>query len=290
MFDFVSKISNSKRSIFIIVLVLCIAIVFETFQQLYYINRFSIIEGITFFDVLKNQAYKWVVWVLLSLILVLYIKNKASKIISSIALFKLAFVVFGLVFLNILIVSIYQLYISETSFSLSLLIVEYAQFLMYQKAPIYTLGYIAIAMILHLYFINEKLQIEVQQLSELKLTNAQLYKKLSSEIDDKASILNIKIGNKRKIIPVETISWIEADDYCVRVHTTNNDTYTMRSSLKSLEEKLKGNFLRVHRKAIVNMSLAKELHLSNSPNLILQNDTQIPVSKSNLKTVRDFLN
>jgi len=63
----------------------------------------------------------------------------------------------------------------------------------------------------------------------------------------------------------------------------------MRSSLKALEQKLDSNFLRVHRKAIVNMDFAKEINLSQSPILILQNNEVIAISKSNLKLVRDFI-
>ncbi len=63
----------------------------------------------------------------------------------------------------------------------------------------------------------------------------------------------------------------------------------MRSSLKALEEKLNTNFMRVHRKAIVNMTMAKELNLSQTPNLTLNNDEQVIVSKRNLKSVKKYL-
>lgn len=286
----VSKISSKKRSAIIIVLVFIMAIVFETFQQLYYINRFNLADDVSFFSVLKTQSYKWLVWVLVSTILIWYVKINSSK--KEKLLFdylKYGLVIFGLVFLSILIISAVQLNLSNESFSLTLFFAEYVTFFSFQKAPIYTLGYIAIAIIVHFYFTNEQLEIKVQELSELKDTNEALYKKLSQSIDDKTSVLNIKIGNKRKIIATDTISWIEADDYCVKVYS-NASTYIMRSSLKALENKLDANFLRVHRKAIVNMRMAKELRLNNSPRLILENNSEIPVSKSNLKLVKDFLN
>ncbi|WP_435413284.1 LytR/AlgR family response regulator transcription factor [Psychroserpens mesophilus] len=282
-------ISNSRRSILIIALIILIAITFETLQQMYYIKRFQIDENIAFFDILKAQAYRWIIWLLFSLVLVWYIKAQTFKLKIAFNIFKLIGIIFCLVFLNIFIISLSQMILSEYSFSLTELFTEFIPFFTYQKAPIYTLGYIAISLILYLYFDNEKLQIEVQKLSELKQTNTKLYNKLRTQVDEKSTVLNIKIGNKRKIIPVEQISWIEADDYCVKVHTTTNKTYTMRSSLKALEEKLNTNFLRVHRKAIVNMDLARELHLANTPNLILKNKTEIPVSKSNLRSVKDFL-
>ncbi len=290
MISILNKISNSKKSIIIILAVLVIAISFETFQQMYYLKRYNLATDVNFFDLLKTQTLNWSVWILLSSILVYYVnKNSLNRKPNTAFFIKHSILILSLVFLSIFIISLIRLVFSDETFTVNILIKEYVQFFVFQKAPIYTLGYITITIILHLFFINEQLQIEVQELSDLKNSNTSLYKELSSSISDKASILNIKIGNKRKIIPIETINWIEADDYCVKVHTINNGTYTMRSTLKSLEEKLTTNFLRVHRKAIVNMKMAKELNLSNSPNLVLNNNAEIPVSKSNLKTVRNFL-
>lgn len=290
MFSFLDNISSKKRSLIIIAIILIIAITFETFQQAYYINRYNLASDISFFGILKTQSYRWTIWLILSFVLVRFTKrNINKKQLTSYSIFIYGLVIIGLVAINIIIISISQMLFSESVFSIKELLSEYIPFFTYQKAPIYTLGYIAITIILYLYFTKEQLQIEVQELAQLKQTNSHLYKKLSSSIDDKATILNIKIGNKRKIIAVDDINWIEADDYCVKVHTTNEASYVMRSSLKALEEKLNGNFLRVHRKAIVNMDMTKELNLSNSPYLILKNDTEILISKSNLKTVKNFL-
>ncbi|HMC01918.1 MAG TPA: LytTR family DNA-binding domain-containing protein [Flavobacteriaceae bacterium] len=284
------SIFDLKRTLLIILIILCLAITFESFQQLYYINRYQLAADVTFFGVAKCQALRWIVWLLLSYILYKYAETNASKTkLSTLDIIKYSLLITGLVILGIIIISILQFFVSDTPFDLSLLFEEYIPFFSFQKAPIYTLGYIAVAIILNLYFANLKLQIDVLELAELKKTNQNLYHKLRATNDDKTNILNIKIGNNHKIILVNDISWIEADDYCVKVHTSNLKTYTMRSSLKALEEKLNNNFLRVHRKAIVNMDVAKELKLSQSPYLLLQNNEEIPISKSNLKAVKDFI-
>lgn len=262
------------------------AILFETLQQFYYIKRFNLAQDVQFIQLLKTQSYKWLVWLVLSMFLLVFTKNQSFKKTNYL---KYSLFIFSLVFLCVLIISIIEFINSGNVFTSKTFFNEYVTFFTFQKAPIYTLGYIAITIIIHFYFTNEKLQIEVEQLSELKKTNTELYKKLGKHIDDKATVLNIKIGNNRKIIYVKDISWIEADDYCVIVHTNNDTAYTMRSTLKALENKLSNNFLRVHRKAIANMDMAKELNLSQSPKLILQNNIEIPVSKSNLKTVKDFI-
>tara|TARA_R110001592_G_scaffold17935_11_gene75082 strand:- start:173 stop:1048 length:876 start_codon:yes stop_codon:yes gene_type:complete len=290
VFKLLSKISKLKQVVIIIVFILVLAIVFETLQQLYYVKRYNIGNGIGFFDLLKGQTISWVVWIAFSVVLIWYI-NKTSfknKITSSDFL-KGTAVILGLVLLNIIFISCIQIIISQGSFKVNNLVNEYIPFYAFQKAPVYTLGYIAIAFIMHLYFNNEQLQIEVQELIDLKKNNTHLYNKLKQNNDDKTPILNIKIGNKRKIIPIENILWIEADDYCVKVHTINNTNYTMRSTLKALENKLNTSFLRVHRKAIVNMQMIKEVNLSNSPKLMLNNNVEVPISKSNIKRVKDFL-
>ena len=266
------------------------AITFETFQQLYYINRYDLVENVSFIDILKNQAYRWVIWMSLGFTLVVYARKEAANFKYNFKYFlKYGLFILLLVGLNILIISTIQFFLNGDEFNFQKWIQEYISFYIFQKAPIYILGYSAIAIILHLYFANEKLQFQVQKLSELREVNLNLYNKLKAEISDKTTILNIKIGNRRRIIPVTDIQWIEADDYCARVHLTNGKSYSMRSTLKTLEEKLQDPFLRVHRKAIVNMDMAKELNTVNAPCIILKNNMEVPVSKSNLKMVKDFI-
>lgn len=284
-----NSILPARKSLIIITLVLVIAITFETFQQLFYIRRYNLGEGVTFVDVLRGQSYRWLVWMLLGIFLFKHARRNAGKEeLSFKDIMGYVLVILALVFASIIVISFIEMFLYG-GFSWSDLINEYLPFFTFQKVPIHLLGYIAVAIILHLYFTKEVLQFEIQRLSEIKKSNETLYHSLRSNIDDKATILNIKVGNKRKIIPIEEISWVEADDYCVRVHTLSGESYSMRSTLKAMEEKLTGNFLRVHRKAIVNMDLARELSMSHPPNLTLSNNIKVPVSKSNLKLVRDYL-
>ena len=285
-----NEVSNPKRSITILIVVLLFAITFETFQQLYYIKRFDLAENVTFFDILKSQSYRWIIWMFFGLFLFKFAKKKTvlKKFGLSYFLKYLAFIVL-LVLINIVIIAFIQMIQNGDPFAIQLFVKEYITFYIFQKAPIYILGYIAIAIILHFYFVSEELQFQVQELSELKDSNLKLYNELKSEINDKTTILNVKIGNKRRIIPVEEIQWIEADDYCVKLHLENGKVYTMRSSLKTLEGKLSFPFLRVHRKAIVNMARVKELNTNRAPVLILHNELEIAVSKSNLKTVKEYI-
>ena len=162
-------------------------------------------------------------------------------------------------------------------------------FFLVQKSPMYILGYIAFTVILFFHFKNEKLQVTVQELVDLKDQHQKEYEQLKTSNIDKDQILSIKIGNKLKVIPIVNILWIEADDYCVVVHSNDESSYTMRSSLKSLETKLPRYFMRVHRKGIVNMNRVKEFKNGNDSLLILENNDEVPVSKTNVKAVKLFL-
>jgi len=283
--------SPSKKSVLLIVLLLSIAITFETFQQIYYIKRFQLLQDIRFFEVLKNQFYRWVIWMLLGGLLLPIANKNSSQVFQKFTDYKdYVFSIIGLVILNIFIISIIQLLINGDSLTLSSFWNEYFSFFLYQKAPIYTLGYSAIAIILHLYYTNKSLLIQILELGNLKETNKRLYSELSKTKDDSTKILTVKIGNKRKVITVASIQWIEADDYCVRIHTEQSMPLTMRSSLKGLESKLGHPFLRVHRKALVNTTYIEEIESGASSRLLLKNGHYIPVSQKKLKTVHEFLN
>jgi DNA-binding LytR/AlgR family response regulator len=267
-------------------------ITFEAFQQLFYIQRFDLANAnnVSIVDLFKGQLLRWGVWLLFTPILWKFSLLKSVKIkFTSKDLLQYIGVIFILIFIAVFFISVASILINGDSFLQ--LITDYLPFFIYQKGLVFFMAYSAMSVVLYQYFINKKLQIKVEELSEVKKVNNNLYKKLSNQkIDDSSTVLNIKIGNKHKIIPIITICWIESDDYCVKIHTDNAISYSMRSSLKALENKLENNnFLRVHRNALVNMSMAKEMDFSNSPKLILENNTEISISKSKIKSVKDFL-
>lgn len=268
---------------------LLLTICFETFQQMFYIDRFNIYDDVHFFDLLKNQFYRWIIWFVIGVLLVYFVQSDVKKEPNVMLFLKYFGIIVLLVVVNVFIISSIRIMLSDDIFSLSKFYSEYFLFYVFQKSPIYTLGYIAITIILFLSYSKDLLQVEVLELIELKKSNDKLYHQLKSANTDKTKVLNIKVGNKRKIIPVDIITWLEADDYCVIVHTVDNPSYSMRSTLKSLEEKLGDNFLRVHRKGIVNMSMTKEFNLASNPHLVLKDNQEVLVSKSKLKEVKEFL-
>lgn len=282
-------IQRYYRTITIILFVLVLTISFQTFQQIFYIERFKLAENVKFFDVLKNQSYRWIIWMLIAISLPFIVKRDTRKEKTLSLFFKHFAIISILVFLNIAIISFLQVINSGQEFSTDVFLKENFSFFLFQKAPMYTLGYLAIVILLFFHYQNQQLSVEVQELIEIKNSNEEAYEKLKENNVDKAKVLSIKIGNKKKVISIDEILWLEADDYCVIVHTLNKPSYTMRSSLKTLENKLDGNFLRVHRKGIVNMKKVKEFNTSTQPTLILQNEDKVPVSKMKMKLVNSFI-
>jgi len=286
----IQSISRHKRLIGLVALVLVLTINFETAQQYYYIKRFELAANVSYLELFKNQSYRWLIWVVLSTILVWHTKIKINKDSLSIKDFTSYTLLIGmLVIINILLISLLQMLIQEGPSPFSMLFTEYIPFYTFQKVPIYVLSYFSLTVALHFYFANQELQIKVLEFGELKKLNTNLYEKMSETVRDKTSVLNIKVGKSHKVIPVAEISWIEADDYCVKVHTKDHSSYVMRMSLKALEEKLGEGFLRVHRKAIVNIHMVNELQSNGTHQLILKDLTEIPVSKSKLRLVKNSL-
>lgn len=272
--------------IFLFVLILIVA--FQTYQQLFYIERFQLAQGVQFMDILTSQFYRWIIWFAIALSLPFIVKRDRGKSKSVALITKHFIIIIALVLLNVLIISLVQASQAE-SVSIQVFFEEYVTFFLFQKSPMYTLGYIAFTTFLFFHFENEKLQVTVQELSELKVQYQQEYTDLKTANRDETQVLSIKIGNKLKVLPITHILWIEADDYCVIVHSNNQPSYSMRSSLKALENQLPSYFMRVHRKGLVNMRMVKEYRNAHESVLILNDTSEVPVSKVNGKAVKVYL-
>jgi two-component system, LytTR family, response regulator len=71
--------------------------------------------------------------------------------------------------------------------------------------------------------------------------------------------LVLRDGGRTVIIPWDDIDWIEAEDYCVRFHTTR-DRPLVRGSLQQMAARLDpAEFVRIHRSAIVNVTRVREV-------------------------------
>ena len=101
--------------------------------------------------------------------------------------------------------------------------------------------------------------------------------------------LSLKQGGRTVIIRSEEVRWIEAEDYCVMVHSTHGK-HLIRASLASLELRLDPRtFVRVHRAAIVNVNHVREMSSRDGTSLTLSDGTHVPVSRSRRQQVEAAL-
>ncbi len=275
-----------------ITLILCFAmVIFEAAQQLFYLKLYNIgPAGVTFTDLFMVQFRKWIIWLIYAIPVWFYIKIIAEKdhlIATDIC--KIIVVILALLACVLFTMSVVEIIVNDFELTAQKIWSEYFTFYVFQKLPIYLFGYTFLALIFYLYNKNNQLIIQVLKLNQLtKKDLAQFYQQKANQ-DLETSVLKIKVGNTYKIISIEDIDWVEADDYCVNIHCKDNHAiYSMRSSLKALEKILPDNFLRVHRSAIVNMNDVQEYKTQGSGLIKLKSGEEISVAKSKTKMINDF--
>jgi len=259
-----------------------ILIVFDAFQQQYYVETFNLNttdSSILYF--IKSHSLRWLIWIIGSIPYILYSRQifhagkvhinprKLQLLVGSVA-FSI-----GLILLIISFVSM-VLFSENASYSI---FKEWFIFIFFQKAISFSLA--STLLILLVYYTSSKQVIDAQwvEINDLKEETIQL---LNSQ--DNHS-LSIKIGNRVKVIQLNDVYWIESDDYCVKIHTKDR-AYSLRKSLKSLENELRDfNFVRVHRKALLNMNFLD--HIDFGFGLVkLTDNTEVPLSKSGARLLR----
>lgn len=265
--------------IFSTLLMAAVLVLFESSQQYYYILQFDLAPSDQFsiVELAISHAYRWVIWLVLSMLYfgtIIYI-GQSDRIFSFTKIGPAIQHLILLVATNVLIISVLQLIFAGRDLTIQNFW-DNCIFFFFQKTPIYTLAHGAMLGIFHLVNSNQNLAIEILDLK-------------NQTSSDSTQALSIKIGNTNKIIPLTDILWIEAYDYCVKIHTVHQHSYAMRNSLKALEKKLQPRqFLRVHRKAIVNMNKVTEVTYNSSSFLTLENQTNIDIAQSRVKGVKTF--
>jgi two-component system LytT family response regulator len=101
--------------------------------------------------------------------------------------------------------------------------------------------------------------------------------------------LSLKQGERTVVLRPDEITWIEAEDYCVRIHSTRGG-HLVRGSLTSLEEQLDPEvFVRTHRMAIVNLQHVRETRDRDGLHLVLSDGAVVAVSRSRKSHVESLL-
>ncbi|TDQ16313.1 LytTR family two component transcriptional regulator [Algoriphagus boseongensis] len=108
---------------------------------------------------------------------------------------------------------------------------------------------------------------------------------------EKSNRLVVRVKNDIKIIPVQEVSYFEAEDDYIGIHTSEGK-FLKKMTMKSLEESLdSGKFARVHRSFIINLNeiTGIEPYERDSYLVKLRKGEKIPVSKTGYSRLRQVL-
>ncbi len=101
----------------------------------------------------------------------------------------------------------------------------------------------------------------------------------------------VKEVGRTVLVRVDEIDWIEAANYCAKLHTQRR-VHIIRESLKALESQLNPtHFFRVSRSAIVNLDRIQEIQpfARGSQMIILKDDTSVTMSRNRREALEELL-
>lgn len=117
----------------------------------------------------------------------------------------------------------------------------------------------------------------------------------ASPVDEPPGRYAERLGIRREgaivFVRLEDVDWIEAADYCVRVHVGGR-FHLLREPLRELEARLDPRrFLRVHRSAIVNLARVRELqpHFHGDGIAVMQDGARLRVSRARRARLHQLL-
>ena len=263
-------------------------IVFDTFQQKYYVDTFlSPDSEYTLLGLLSRHSMSWIGWLIFGLPFVYLLKQLVSKdphnVDTSDRLKMLAMVLLHIV-LSLMSISAIRLFVLDLGIDR---FEEFFIFHFYQKSLVFLM---ADATVIILIFNTAKDSIIQSQYIEIKVLEESrdtINNKLNAGLDIPQMI--IRTGNRIDRILITDIVWVQSDDYCCKIHTVGDRNFSLRKSLKSLEKSLSPyGFVRIHRSAILNLNTVSQLNLDKSI-VKLKNDLELPVSKSRVSALRESL-
>lgn len=103
--------------------------------------------------------------------------------------------------------------------------------------------------------------------------------------------LTVRIGDKILLIKLEDIVHIEAEDKYIFLRTSDGNSHLTDFTLAGLEQKLPGNFIRIHRGSIINTDKIKEIRKSFNGSLVFilqdKENTKVNSGRSYNESLRE---
>ncbi len=118
----------------------------------------------------------------------------------------------------------------------------------------------------------------------------EVFKNLLPQNDEQFRVV-VKTGNQIRIISISEISYIEACDDYLKIHT-EAEVFMKKKTMSYYESILnEKEFVRVHRSYIINLSQIKRIELMEKESYcaLLKSGVKIPLSKSGYTRLKDVL-
>lgn len=281
-----------KRITLSLVFFIVLLVLFDAIQQKYYIDTFDLAPNGTEVSLgllLQIQLIKWTIWVGVGVFFGIITGRILTRYESYTPSSKV-FILFGLIIFSVLLsiglISMTFIFREGIAFTQDAFY-ESFKFNIFQKGLTFFLAFAALTLILNREYHLKTIGKQTIEIKSLIRISDDL--KGALEINNQEEPhLSIKTGNKLRSIALDEIIWIQADDYCVKIHTEEK-SYTLRKSLKSLELQLTNyNFIRIHRGALLNLNYLDQINFDAST-IRLRNSDELPLSKSGIKSLKSRL-
>lgn len=260
---------------------------FEAAQQHFYITSFELAgkDEVTILGLMSRHSIRWAIWVILALPFARFVFLHPARQLNSRLLVGYGVGMILTLLATILVISGVEVWSSELSRDY---FVELVAYFTYQKAALFVNAYLGLIILISLHQHTKLLDSKMVELSDLKIEFKSRYDELSNQIkDDHAPLIQIKVGNKVKNIMLDDIIWVQADDYCVKVHT-NGGSYNLRKSMKLMEQELEPwGFIRLHRNTLVNKDEVDTLIYAPEPGVTLKNGQNLPIALGRVSKVKE---
>lgn len=145
-------------------------------------------------------------------------------------------------------------------------------------------------------FPRDRLELAIDKAKEKmgsdKKETEKIKKLTEMDSDESLKRVVVKSGSKIKIIPVDQIKYIEAQDDYVMIYT-NESKHLKQKTMKFFETNLEATlFVRIHRTYIVNVEHIAQLepYEKDSYIVVLKDGIKLKVSQSGLKNLKSKLN
>jgi two-component system LytT family response regulator len=131
-----------------------------------------------------------------------------------------------------------------------------------------------------------------ERIRSSKPDKSSLQNLIQRPITEKLERVVVKSGTRIKVIPVEKITYLEAQDDYVMIYT-DDGKHLKQATMKYFEDCLDpALFIRVHRSYIVRVDQVVQLEPYSKDNYVLKlrNGVSLKVSRSGMKNLKDQLN